>query len=66
MEQNSGNRMTDRAEEQSVKAVRNFASFSSPGTSLITDRMDDIGRIFNHTENILFVCDSLYLVLGGK
>ena len=63
---NSGNRMTDRAEEQSVKAVRNFASFSSPGTSLITDRMDDIGRIFNHTENILFDSDSLYLVIGGK
>lgn len=64
------NKNTRTKEIQSIdkedKPVKAFALLSNPGTGVITDRMDDIIDIYNHSNSIYFDKDNFYLVLDSK
>ena len=44
------------------EAVRRFASIGNPGVGTIVDKMDDMIKIYNHTEQICFDDKRIYLV----
>ncbi len=60
--QKGGTRLADKAEDTKIKAVHTFASLGDPGTVLITDRLQDMIRIYNHTESICFDNERIYLI----
>lgn len=60
--QESGVRLTDKASSLEERAVREFAILGNPGTSILTERMNDMVQIFNHTEHICFDREHIYLV----
>ncbi len=60
--QKGGTRLADKAEDTKTKAVHTFASLGDPGTVLITDRLQDMIRIYNHTESICFDNERIYLI----
>lgn len=43
-------------------AVRKFASLNNPQTGVFIDKMEDMIQIYNHTEQICFDNERLYLV----
>lgn len=45
-------------------AVKQFAAVSNPGTSVFIERLDEMNRIYNHTEQIYFDDEKIYLVEG--
>lgn len=60
--QESGARLTGRATGLEEKAVHEFAILGNPGTSILTERMEDMVQIYNHTEHICFDRERIYLV----
>ena len=44
------------------EAVRRFASIGNPGVGTIVDKMDDMIKIYNHTEQICFDDKRIYLI----
>lgn len=60
--QESGARLTDKASGLEERAVREFAILGNPGTSILTERMNDMVQIYNHTEHICFDREHIYLV----
>ena len=52
--------------DKTDQRVKTFASLSNPGTGPITDRMDDIIEIYNHTDSIYFDKDNIYLAINSK
>ena len=60
--QESGARLADTANGIEEKAVREFAVLGNPGTSILTERMQDMIQIYNHTESICFDRENIYLV----
>ena len=60
--QKKGARLALRANGLEEKAVREFAALGNPETSIITERMQDMIQIYNHTERICFDRERIYLV----
>ncbi len=60
--QKGGAHLTGKAEDAKEKAVYAFASLGDPQTALITDRLQDMIRIYNHTESICFDNERIYLI----
>ncbi len=60
--QDCGARLTDKAGNLEEKAVREFAALGNPGTRVLTERMQDMVQIYNHTEQICFDRERIYLV----
>lgn len=52
--------------DKADKPVKAFALLSNPGTGVITERMDEIIDIYNHSNSIYFDKDNFYLVLDSK
>ena len=48
--------------EQNTLAA--FAEISNPETGVLTEKMQDLIRIYNHTAEIYFDEEKLYLVAG--
>lgn len=44
------------------KAIRSFATLGNPETSVFEDKMDDMIQIFNHTSQICFDQEKIYLM----
>lgn len=44
-------------------AVKQFSAVSNPGTSVFIERLDVMNRIYNHTEQIFFDDEKVYLVV---
>lgn len=42
--------------------MHDFASLGNPGTGILTEKMQDIIDIYNHTESICFDSERIYLI----
>ena len=60
--QEKGARLAVKASRLEEKAVREFAALGNPGTSVLTERMQDMIQIYSHTERICFDRERIYLV----
>lgn len=60
--QDKGERLQHNAAEMEKKVVKEFASMSNPETSVFADKMEDIVRIYNHTSQICFDKEKIYLL----
>ena len=60
--QNSGAHLKENAIGLGEKAVHQFASLSNSGTRVFIDRMEDMIQIYNHTEQICFDDEKIYLI----
>ena len=60
--QEHGAQLTDKASGREERAVHEFAILGNPGTSILTERMNDMVQIYNHTDSICFDRERIYLV----
>ena len=60
--QNSGNHITSNAKKIELSTIATFAEISNPETRVFIDRMEDMIRIYNHTEKICFDDKNIYLI----
>lgn len=60
--QDSGAQLQSNALGIQKKAVREFAAISNPGTSVFIEKMNDLIQIYNHTSQICFDENKIYLV----
>lgn len=57
-----GHNLKKNAGGMEKKAAHRFASIGNPGVGTIVEKMDDISKIYNHTERICFDDKRIYLV----
>ena len=62
--QDSGKHIKSNAEEIEMSAITAFVEISNPETRVFIDRMEDMIRIYNHTERICFDDKKIYLIAG--
>lgn len=60
--QDSGTQLKKNAVGMEKKAVHQFASLGNPGTGIFLEKMEDMIRIYNHTEQIFFDKKKIYYV----
>ena len=51
-------------EDYHYNAVGQFAKVSNPGVRVFVDKMDDMIQIYNHTAEICFDNEKIYLITG--
>ena len=62
--QDSGEKVKDKAKSVERGTVESFAEISNPGTNLFTEKMNDLVLIYNHTTDICFDNDNVYIIAG--
>lgn len=62
--QDKGAKLKENALEMKQEAVKEFSTMSNPGTGIFVQKMDDVIQIYNHTEEIYFDKENIYLVSG--
>lgn len=60
--QDTGERVSNKAEAIESDSIAIFADMSNPGTNLFTEKMDDMIMIYNHTTDICFDNNNIYLI----
>lgn len=60
--QEAGEHVSDKAKEIETDSIAAFAEMSNPGTSLFTDKMDDLIFVYNQTTDICFDNNNIYLI----
>lgn len=60
--QDAGEKLTDGGKELEGKAVKDFALLSNPNTTLYIQKMNDMIQIYNHTDEICFDNENIYLI----
>ena len=60
--QDTGERVSNKAEAIESDSIAIFADMSNPGTNLFTEKMDDMIMIYNHTTDICFDDNNIYLI----
>ncbi len=60
--QDSGAKLHNNATEAAMESVKEFAMLNNPGTSVFSEKMSDMIRIYNHTSQISFDENRIYLV----
>ena len=60
--QEAGEHVSDKAKEIETDSIAAFAEMSNPGTSLFTDKMDDLIFVYNQTTDICFDKNNIYLI----
>ncbi len=60
--QDNGKKLEKKASYQKSKAVHDFAALGNPQTGVLTEKMQDMIDIYNHTEQICFDRENIYLV----
>ena len=60
--QEAGEHVSDKAKTMETDSIAAFAEMSNPGTSLFTDKMDDLIFVYNHTTDICFDSNNIYLI----
>lgn len=60
--QNSGAHLRENALEMEKKTVKQFAAISNPSTGVFVDQMNEMIHIYNHTSEIYFDNEKIYLV----
>lgn len=60
--QDSGKGIKRTAKKQQEKVVKSFSEMNNPNTSVFVDKMNDMILIYNHTSEICFDDENIYLV----
>lgn len=60
--QEAGEHVRDKVKAIETDSITAFAEMSNPGTSLFTEKMDDLIFIYNRTTDICFDNDNIYLI----
>lgn len=60
--QEAGEHVCDKAKAIETDSIAAFAEMSNPGTSLFTEKMDDLIFVYNHTTDICFDNNNIYLI----
>lgn len=60
--QEAGEHVSDKAKEIETDSIAAFAEMSNPGTSLFTEKMDDLIFVYNQTTDICFDSNNIYLI----
>ena len=60
--QEAGEHVSDKAKAIETDSIAAFAEMSNPGTSLFTDKMDDLIFVYNQTTDICFDNNNIYLI----
>lgn len=60
--QDKGTHLQKNAIVMEMKAVRSFAAVGDPGTRVFEEKMEDMIRIYNHTSQICFDSEKIYLL----
>lgn len=63
--QDSGAKMKALAAKKEQSSVETFAAISNPFTNVFTEKMSDLIMIYNHTGDIYFDKEKIYLALDG-
>lgn len=56
-----GLRMKKSAHSMQTQSIKEFAEISNPQTGVFVDRLEDVIRIYNHTNQICFDHENIYL-----
>ncbi len=59
---NKGAQLHKNAIEMETKAIKEFAAACNPGTKVFVDKMEDMIQIYNHTAQICFDNENIYLI----
>ena len=62
--QGSGYHLNKNAHRMKQSVLTSFASISNPGTGVFIDKMNDMIQIYNHTTEICFDENKIYLIAG--
>lgn len=60
--QEAGEHVSDKAKAIETDSIAAFAEMSNPGTSLFTEKMDDLILVYNQTTDICFDSNNIYLI----
>lgn len=60
--QEAGEHVSDKAKAIETDSIAVFAEMSNPGTSLFTEKMDDLIFVYNQTTDICFDSNNIYLI----
>lgn len=60
--QEAGEHVSDKAKAIETDSIAAFAEMSNPGTSLFTEKMDDLIFVYNQTTDICFDRNNIYLI----
>lgn len=60
--QENGEYVSDKAKAIETDSIAAFAEMSNPGTSLFTEKMDDLIFVYNQTTDICFDSNNIYLI----
>ncbi len=60
--QNTGEKLFRNAADRETKAVHEFASLGNPETRVFIEKLDDMIQIYNHTSQICFDKEKIYLI----
>lgn len=60
----SGAKLRKGADDSQKRLVESFAEISNPGIGVFTERMSDLIQIYNHTSEICFDKENIYLIAG--
>lgn len=58
----AGEHVSDKAKTMETDSIAAFAEMSNPGTSLFTEKMDDLIFVYNQTTDICFDSNNIYLI----
>lgn len=58
----SGTNLQNNARNMELKAVKQFAILSNPGTNVFINKLDDMVMIYNHVNHICFDKENVYLI----
>lgn len=60
--QNKGDQLQKNATEMETKVIKEFAAAGNPGTRVFVEKMEDMIQIYNHTSQICFDNENIYLM----
>ena len=60
--QSKGAALQQNAIETGDEVIKSFAAMSNPGTGVFAEKMEDIIHIYNHTSQICFDNENIYLI----
>ena len=60
--QSKGAALQQNAIETGDEVIKSFAAMSNPGTCVFIEKMEDMNQIYNHTSQICFDNENIYLI----
>ena len=58
----NGNKVKKSSHNVENKILKSFSKFNNPGTLVFTEQMNELNQIYNHTTNICFNSEKIFLV----